>query len=197
LYQSIPIPAGADITQYNHIQCVRPADALIMRAQRVTVNEQTPVSWTMVVEGKSGQWRDLGWTVKGTHETYSTSELIEFAENAGFGEWQQSAVDVREGTSIWEGQERTVLIPQYQIPDSTEYPKESGWVDVVYLHNKGLSDSTIAKLVQEDASFRRVNGDVAEYEISKVYGHSKVQTFMNKLGNGVTTAISYENILND
>jgi hypothetical protein len=196
LSQSIPIPEGANIAQYDHIQCVRPTDGLVLRAQRVIVNEQTPVSWTIVVEGKSEQWRDLGWTMDGTRETYSTSELIKFAKNAGFGEWQQSALDVREGTSLWEGEERTVLMPQYQIPDSTKYPKETEWVDIVHLHNKGLSDSTIAKLVQEDASFRRVNGNVIEYNVSNVYGHPKVQAFMNKLGSSVATAINYDNILN-
>lgn len=191
----MPIPAGADITQYDRIQCVR-QDGLVLRAQRILLNKETPVRWTIVVEGKSGQWQDQSWTENGSRETYSTNELNVFAKNAGFGEWQQSAIDVHEGISLWEGNERTVHMPQYQVPDSTIYPKETDWVNVGYLHNKGLSDNTIAKLVQEDASFQRINGGVIEYDINKVYGHPKVQAFMKKLGSGFATAISYEKLLN-
>lgn len=59
----------------------------------------------------------------------------------------------------------------------------------------GISDSTIEQLVQEDESFRRVNGETVEYDLNKVYGHPKIQAFMAKVGSGTATAISYENII--
>src|SRR2546421_10401723 len=130
-------------------------------------------------------------TQEGTYETYSTNELIVLAKNAGFGEWQQSAIAVVEGSALVDGDYREEMHPQFQTPDHTLYPPESGWVDVNFLHNKGLSDNTIAKLVQEDSSFQRVNGDIVQYDFRKVYGHPKVQTVMAKGGG----AISYENIL--
>ncbi len=120
--ESIPIPAYANLTQYKHIQCVRPTDGLVMRAQRIVVDEHTPIRWTIVVEGKSEQWRDLGWTEDGTRETYSTSELKELAKKAGFGGWQQSQVGEMEGLALVDGDERKIRLPQYQVPDLTPYP---------------------------------------------------------------------------
>jgi len=120
--KGFPLPKGADITQYDHIQCTRPKDGLEMRAHRIVVDEQTPVSWTIVVEEKSEQLRSFLSTKDDSPKTYSTSELIKLAKDAGFGEWQQSAIDMREGTITWEGKDIEALIPQYQIPDRTVYP---------------------------------------------------------------------------
>jgi hypothetical protein len=122
--KSFPLPKGADITQYEHIQCTRPKDGLEMRAHRIIADEQTPVSWTVAVEGKSEKSLTLQRNNDGTLKTYSTSELIKLAKDAGFGEWQQSAIAMREGTITWEGKDIEALIPQYQIPDPTIYPKE-------------------------------------------------------------------------
>jgi hypothetical protein len=59
----------------------------------------------------------------------------------------------------------------------------------------GLTDSTLEQLAQEDANFRRVNGNTVEYDLSKVYNHPAVQAFRTNVGRGKATMISYENII--
>jgi len=76
------------------------------------------------VEGSSEQWRDLGWNMDGGRETYSTSDLIEFAKRAGFGDWRQSQVGEVEGLVLVDGDYKEQRIAQYQTPDHTPYPKD-------------------------------------------------------------------------
>ena len=194
---SIPIPAYADLTQYDHIRSVRPTDGAEIRAQRVVVDEQTPVRWTIIAMDKLGKYLFIERIENGVRPTYSTIELVELAQKVGFGEWQQSSVAEMEAIALTPVGYREFLMHQFQIPDPTSYPKESAWVEVDYLHNKGLSDDTIPKLVQEDPSFRRVNSDRVEYDIGKVYGHPKVRDFMSKMNSDQATMISYEHILKD
>ncbi len=94
------------------------------RAVTIVVDQTTPVRWTLVVEGPSEQWRDLEWTMDGTRKTYSTSDLKALAKKLGFGEWQRSQVG-EVGALAWtsDGQEK-FLMPLYQVPDRTSYPKD-------------------------------------------------------------------------
>jgi len=72
----------------------------------------------------------------------------------------------------------------------------TGWTNIEKVRaTVGLTDSTLEQLVQEDASFRRVNGNTVEYDLSKVYNHPAVQTFRANAGRGKATMISYENII--
>lgn len=191
---SMPIPAGVDVTQFDHIQCIRPTDGLTIRAQRIVVDTETPVRWTMVVVDRLGKWLYIEHIEDGQRATYSTSELMELAKNARFGEWEQSQIGELSGLAIIDGEYKEIRLRQFQVPDPTPYPE---WVDIDQLRNKGLSDSTIAKLVLEDAHFRRVDGDRVEYDLNKVIGHPKVRAFMSRQNARQATAISYENILNN
>lgn len=124
---SIPIPAHADLTQYDHIQSKRPTDGAIIRAQRVVVDKDMPICWTIVMKDKLEKYifneLPLFEDTQGrVCKQYSTSELIHLAQKAGFGEWQQSMVAAWEG---WEWDDvgyREKSIPQYQLPDTTPYP---------------------------------------------------------------------------
>ncbi|HEY6285628.1 MAG TPA: hypothetical protein VIX20_08200 [Ktedonobacteraceae bacterium] len=118
---SIPIPAYADFTQYDHIQSVRPTDGAIIRAQRVVVDENTPIRWTITVRDKMEQYLHIENTEGGVRKYYTTSELVELAQRAGFGEWQQSKVGEKRGFPLMNGEEREILIPEYQVPDTTPY----------------------------------------------------------------------------
>ena len=193
LTSSMPIPAGVRITQYDHIKCVRSTDGLEMRAQRVVGDKETPVRWTFVVVDRLGWWLYIEHIENGQRATYSTDEIITFAQNAGFGEWEQSQIAEFSGLALINGEYTEVRLRQFQIPDQTLYPE---WVSISQLYNKGLSDGTIMKLLLEDASFRRAQGDVVEYDLNKVYSHPKVKAFMSRRNAGQATAISYEKILN-
>ncbi|HYX51208.1 MAG TPA: hypothetical protein VE843_15785 [Ktedonobacteraceae bacterium] len=115
------IPAYADFTQYNHIQSVRSADGAVIRARRVVADENTPIRWTMTVKDKMEQNLHIENTERGVRKYYSTSELVEFAQREGFGEWQQSKVGEKQGFALMNGEEREILIPEYQVPDTTPY----------------------------------------------------------------------------
>ena len=189
----MPIHAGVSITQYDHIKCVRPMDGLEMRAQRVVGDKDTPVRWTFVVVDRLGRWLYIEHIENRQRATYSTDEIITFAQNAGFGEWEQSQIAEFSGLALINGEYKEVRLQQFQIPDPTPYPE---WVSIDHLHNKGLSDGTVMKLLLEDASFRRTNGERIEYDFNKVYSHPKVRAFMSRQNIGQATAISYEKILN-
>jgi hypothetical protein len=193
LTSSMPIPAGVSITRYDYIQCVRSADGLEMRAQRVVRDIETSVRWTLEVVDRLGQWLYIEHIENGQRATYSTDEISTIAKNAGFGEWQQSQVAEFSGFALINGAYEEVRLQQFQIPDPTPYPE---WVSIEQLHNKGLSDGTIMKLMLEDASFRRVQGEVVEYNLNKVHNHPKVRAFMSRQNIGQATGISYEKILN-
>lgn len=119
---SIPIPAYADLTQYNHIRSVRPTDGAEIRAQRIMVDEHTPIRWTIVVMDKMGNYLFIENTENKVRKQYSTSELVDLAKNAGFGEWQQAQVGEAVGIALVKGEQREIVMRQYQVPDTTPYP---------------------------------------------------------------------------
>lgn len=189
---SMPISAGVSITQYDHINCVRPTDGLEIRAQRVVSDTETPVRWTFVIVDRLGQWLYIERIENGERATYSTDDIMALAKQIGCGDWQQSQVGEFRGYALIDGEYKPVRLQQFQIPDLTTYPE---WVNIEYLHNKGLSDDTILKLLLEDVSFRRTNGEHIEYDFNKVRNHPKIRAFTNRLPSGQATGISYENIL--
>jgi hypothetical protein len=106
------------LTQYDHIQATRLTDGAKLRAQRVVVDEQTPIRWTIVLVDKLEQY------IFDELPMYTTSELIARAKEAGFVDWQQSQVGKMTGLAWIDDDCREVILRQYQIPDRTPYPTD-------------------------------------------------------------------------
>jgi hypothetical protein len=89
-------------------------------------------------------------------------------------------------------------VEEKEVNKLTDSLNSPNWADVVKVGaTVGLTDSTIEMLVQEDASFSRVNGDTVEYDLNKLYNHPAVQAFRANAGNWRSTAIGYENIIHN
>ncbi len=126
---SMPIPAYANVTQYDHIQSTRPTDGAKVRAQRVVVDKHTAIRWTIVVVNRLEQfildelpmYEDAEGKVR---KQYPTSELLDRAKEAGFVDWQQSQVAESEGSAYVDGEYQKVRVGHYQLPDPTPYPTD-------------------------------------------------------------------------
>jgi hypothetical protein len=88
------------------------------------VDENTPIRWTIIVKDRMEQYLHIENTEGGVREYYTTSELVELAQRERFGEWQQSKVGEIQASALVNGEEREFLMPEYQVPDPTNYPTD-------------------------------------------------------------------------
>ncbi len=86
------------------------------------VDEHTPIRCTIVVMDKMGNYLFIENTENEVRKQYSTSELVDLTKNAGFGEWQQARVGEAAGIAWVKGEQREIVMRQYQVPDTTPYP---------------------------------------------------------------------------
>ncbi len=117
----------AGLTRYNFIQSDRPTDGARIAAKRVIVDENTPIRWVIVMKDKLENFifneLQLFEDTEGrVQKQYSTSELSDCAQKLGFGDWHQAPVALVEGFELIDEEYRKRLIPQYQLPDPTDYP---------------------------------------------------------------------------
>ncbi len=117
----------AGLTRFNFIQSVRPIDGARIAAKRVIVDENMPIRWVIVVKDKMENFifneLPLFEDTEGrVPKQYSTSELSDRARKVGFVDWQQAPLALVEGWELIGEEYRKRLIPQYQLPDPTNYP---------------------------------------------------------------------------
>jgi hypothetical protein len=120
--------APHDLAKYEHVYSVRQSDGMRIVAKRIVADKHTPIRWeiSVVDSGKSNDYTERSF-FKGSEASvtniFATSELLREAQKAGFGDWYPKQVGFRDSWPLdakGDDSEKR-LIPEYPLPDSTEY----------------------------------------------------------------------------
>ena len=114
------------LTKLNSILAIRRSDGAKIAAKRLVINSETPIRWNVVLKDRTEKYifdelsmfEDTEWDKQ---KQYSTSELFDLTQKAGFTDWKQIPLAMWGGWELVGSEYKQRLFPQYELPDLTSY----------------------------------------------------------------------------